>query len=295
MVQELVRDFERENPGVRVRVQQIPWTAAHEKLLTAHVGHATPDIAQLGNTWISEFVALGALEPLERWRAGSSVTAESYFPGIWDTNVVDGVLYGVPWYVDTRVLFYRRDLLANAGYPTMPQDWADWLAAMRPFAGMEAWRKYAIFLPINEWPPQVILGLQPGSPLLGDHGATAPSASRPSPGPSISTSRSTGTVWRRRCGATRSPISTRSSSAAPSPCTSPDRGTSASSAAGCRPSCRTPGPPRRCPDPTGPESGVSLAGGSSLVLFRSSAPQGRGLEADRVSSRGRSSRCSSIA
>src|SRR5688572_5999209 len=37
-VAKLVPQFERENPGIRVRVQQIPWTAAHEKLLTAHVG-----------------------------------------------------------------------------------------------------------------------------------------------------------------------------------------------------------------------------------------------------------------
>ncbi|MFL5381585.1 MAG: extracellular solute-binding protein, partial [Longimicrobiaceae bacterium] len=36
-VQALVADFEREHPGVRVELQQIPWTAAHEKLLTAHV------------------------------------------------------------------------------------------------------------------------------------------------------------------------------------------------------------------------------------------------------------------
>src|SRR5215207_9206354 len=61
VVQELMRDFERQNPGIRVHVQQIPWTAAHEKLLTAYVGDATPDVAQLGNTWIPEFVALNAL------------------------------------------------------------------------------------------------------------------------------------------------------------------------------------------------------------------------------------------
>ena len=65
VVAELVRDFERENPGVRVEVQQIPWGAAHEKLLTAHVGGSTPDLAQLGNTWLPEFVALGALAPLD--------------------------------------------------------------------------------------------------------------------------------------------------------------------------------------------------------------------------------------
>src|SRR6266702_3627598 len=56
VVAELMPAFERENPGIRVRVQQIPWTAAHEKLLTAYVGNATPDVAQLGNTWVPEFV-----------------------------------------------------------------------------------------------------------------------------------------------------------------------------------------------------------------------------------------------
>src|SRR5574342_959070 len=61
VVERLVPDFERRHPGLRVRVQQIPWSAAHEKLLTAYVGEATPDIAQMGNTWMAGFGALRAL------------------------------------------------------------------------------------------------------------------------------------------------------------------------------------------------------------------------------------------
>jgi multiple sugar transport system substrate-binding protein len=55
VVASLIPDFEREHPGIHVEVQQIPWTAAHEKLLTAHVGGATPDVAQLGNTWVRRY------------------------------------------------------------------------------------------------------------------------------------------------------------------------------------------------------------------------------------------------
>jgi multiple sugar transport system substrate-binding protein len=154
-------------------VQQIPWSAAHEKLLTAHVGRATPDLAQLGNTWIPEMVTLGALEPLERWRAGSSVTVESNYSGIWATNVVADTLYGVPWYVDTRVLFYRKDLLARAGYRAIPETWNGWLESMRAIRRQAGPGKYAIFLPMNEWPPQVILGLQQGSPLITGDGRGA--------------------------------------------------------------------------------------------------------------------------
>ncbi len=168
VVQELIRDFERENPGIRVRVQQIPWSAAHEKLLTGFVGGSTPDVAQLGNTWVSEFVALGALERLGPWLAGSVTVAEScYFAGIWDTNVIDAVPYGVPWYVDTRLLFYRRDLLARAGVASMPETWAGWRAAMEKVKRLGGKDRYAILLPINEWVPLMIMGLQAGSPLLG--------------------------------------------------------------------------------------------------------------------------------
>src|SRR5258706_9524512 len=106
VVQQLVPAFEARTPGVRVRVQQIPWSAAHEKLLTAYVGEAMPDVMQLGNTWLPEFVALGAVEPLDARVAGSAaVPPDAYPAGVLDPNVLEGATYAVPWYVDTRVLF----------------------------------------------------------------------------------------------------------------------------------------------------------------------------------------------
>ena len=166
---ELIAQFERENPTIRVRVQQIPWSAAHEKFLTAFVGNATPDVAQLGNTWISELAALKALEPLDRWIAASAVPVEGYFPGIWDSNVVDGRVYGVPWYVDTRLLFYRRDLFARAGYPRMPQRWDEFRAALLAVRRQSGGKTYPLFLPPNEYEQLLAFGLQAGSPLLADH------------------------------------------------------------------------------------------------------------------------------
>src|SRR2546430_5304893 len=59
------------------RSQQLPWTAAHQKLLTAFAGEATPDLCQLGNTWIPEFVALKALEPLDQSLARSTSVTNS--------------------------------------------------------------------------------------------------------------------------------------------------------------------------------------------------------------------------
>ena len=170
VVQELVHDFEREHPGVHVVVQQIPWGAAHEKLLTAHVGGSTPDIAQLGNTWVPEFAALNAIEPLDaRVGASPGVSESRSFAGIWDTNVVDGRLYGVPWYVDTRVLFYRKDMLTRAGFDSIPGDWEHWRAAMEGIKRVAGRDRFAIFLPTNEYTPWIVFGMQAGSPLLAEH------------------------------------------------------------------------------------------------------------------------------
>jgi multiple sugar transport system substrate-binding protein len=174
VVAQLLPDFERANPGIRVRVQQIPWSAAHEKLLTAFVGEATPDIAMLGNTWVPEFVALDALAPLDSLVAQSrSLSRADFFAGAWSTNVVDGVTYGVPWYVDTRVLFYRTDLLEAAGYDSVPNAWPEWREAMVRIKARMGPRQYPILAPTTEWPPPVILGLQTGAPLLQDDGKYA--------------------------------------------------------------------------------------------------------------------------
>jgi multiple sugar transport system substrate-binding protein len=171
VVGELVRDFERANPTIRVHLQQIPWTSAHEKLLTAFAGGVLPDLCQLGNTWIPEFHALGALENLSPWVADSQVIEpDDYFRGIWSTNVIDGKTYGLPWYVDTRCVFYRKDVLAASGVPTFPGSWAGWLGAMGRVKEQVGDQRYPIFLPTNEWTQPVIFGLQTSDGLLRDNG-----------------------------------------------------------------------------------------------------------------------------
>src|SRR5438093_9275108 len=152
VVTALIPEFEQTHPGIRIDVQQLPWTAAHEKLLTAFAGDSTPDVCQLGNTWIPEFVAIRAIQELDTHIAASPVIQPGdYFAGIWDTNRIDEKLYGIPWYVDTRLLFYRRDLLAQSGFSAPPASWTDWtqaLSAVKEHVGPD---RYSILLPLNEF------------------------------------------------------------------------------------------------------------------------------------------------
>jgi len=161
----LVPDFERAH-GLRVQVQQVPWTAAHEKLLTAYVGRETPDLVQLGNTWVPELVSLDALEPLAPFLARTSVlAARDYFPGIWETNVMEGRVFGIPWYVDTRVLYYRSDLV-----PQAPRTWEEWRDSLKLLKPKLRRGGYPILLPTDEWAQPAILGVQAGATLLKDGG-----------------------------------------------------------------------------------------------------------------------------
>ena len=161
VVAELIPEFERET-GIHIDIQQIPWTAAHEKILTAHVGNSLPDVSQVGNSWMSELVTIGAIVPLEE----SLVPKDDYFAGIWDTNVVGGTLYGIPWYVDTRVLFYRTDMI-----PTPPRTWSEWVEIMARLRRENTSRDfYPIVMPTNEWPQPVIMAIQKGAVMVDESG-----------------------------------------------------------------------------------------------------------------------------
>lgn len=172
VVAQLLPEFERLHPQLRVEIEQLPWTAAHEKLLTAFAGDSTPDLCQLGNSWIPEFAALHALRALDAEVAHSAtVHAADYFAGIWDTNLMGTTLYGVPWYVDTRALFYRSDLLAAAGYAAVPPTWAEWRRVLEAIRARSGGKGYGVLLPLNEWEPLLALALQQPQPLLDASGA----------------------------------------------------------------------------------------------------------------------------
>jgi len=168
---ELIRGFEQEHPEIAVNVQKMPFTVAHEKLLTAYAGETLPDLCQLGNTWIPEFAALDALEPLDSYvTASREVRLEDYFEGILASNRVDDTLFGIPWYVDTRLLYYRRDLLRQAGFDEPPQTWQQWsemLGAIKQLVGPD---RYSVLLPLNEFEPLLVLALQQPAELLREDG-----------------------------------------------------------------------------------------------------------------------------
>lgn len=107
----IAADFEKANVGVKVKVTVIPFDAAHDKIATAIAGKQAPDISQVGTTWLPEFAATGALDATPT----DLIKADKFFAGSWGTTDVGGTSYGVPWYTETRLIYYRKDLAEKAG------------------------------------------------------------------------------------------------------------------------------------------------------------------------------------
>lgn len=170
-VQKLLPKFYEEYPDIKVTVQSIPWTAAQEKLISAYASDNLPDIFQLGNTWIPQFVALDAIQALDTFINNSKeINSDNYFNGIWETNIINDKVYGIPWYIDTRIVFYRKDILAKAGYDEFPRTWMELYDAskkIKDYYGSE--EKYAIYLPTNEWATFIIFAMQNKSSILREN------------------------------------------------------------------------------------------------------------------------------
>lgn len=118
---EVAKKYEKKHPNVTVKITPIGWDTVHQKMVSAAAAGTLPDMAQMGSTNMGEFAKMGVLEPVDT----SVFHKKDFFPAAWDGNVVDGKAYGVPWYVDTRVLYYRTDLAKKAGVTKAPATWED--------------------------------------------------------------------------------------------------------------------------------------------------------------------------
>ncbi|KTE14314.1 extracellular solute-binding protein [Sphingopyxis sp. H115] len=163
----LLRNIDWPANAPPISVQPLPWTAAHEKLLTGFAGGSLPSVGQVGNSWIAELAAIGAIAPVP---AHAKALLADQFGAVIDTNRIAGKSWGVPWYVDTRLQFYRKDLFERAGYAGPPADWAGWKVALHKVKKVAGDGNFALLYPLNEYEQLTTLALSAGARMLRDDG-----------------------------------------------------------------------------------------------------------------------------
>ena len=137
--------FMKANPGVKVSVTPVDWGQAVAKLTTAIAGNTTPDVSQMGTDMMGQFGATGAFDPVP-----ADIDPSAFFQSAWNTNQVGGAASGVPWYVETRLLYYRTDIATKAGITSPPATWDD-LMAMAKAMKEKGGAKWGISLGTKNW------------------------------------------------------------------------------------------------------------------------------------------------
>ncbi|MCU0425787.1 MAG: extracellular solute-binding protein [Candidatus Kapabacteria bacterium] len=120
----IVARFEQEN-SCKVNLVDLTWNEGKAKLFAAFNSGTAPDVVELGGDWVMQFSSGGVLKNLTLSKFNLDKFAENTHPA---AKFRDSI-YALPWNLNTRAMFYNKDLLAKAGFTKPPQTASELLRA----------------------------------------------------------------------------------------------------------------------------------------------------------------------
>ena len=104
----------------RVRVRVLPWETAWADLVKMALYGAGPDVSEVGTNWVGNLVAMSALRPFHPMELSALGGQAAFLDSAWQSGRVigDQQVWAIPWLADTRLIYYRRDLLEKARVST---------------------------------------------------------------------------------------------------------------------------------------------------------------------------------
>lgn len=122
--EDLAKTYEKEHPGVKVKVRSAETAEHHDALFTAlSAGSGAPDITMLEIDQLDRFKA--ASDRFENlYDLGAKDIKDQYLDWKWKTgeNEKGDFLIGLPTDIGPKALYYRTDVFEAAGLPTNPDE-----------------------------------------------------------------------------------------------------------------------------------------------------------------------------
>lgn len=119
IVNDLVQKYEEVHPGVKVVVKELSWAGGgEEEVRKAFASGQPPDVLELGSDMIVEYIVKNELLDLT-----SEVSKIKNKLLMWEPGTYNGSIYAIPWILDTRAMFYNRNLLRVAQLKTNAPSW----------------------------------------------------------------------------------------------------------------------------------------------------------------------------
>ncbi len=168
---QLIADFEAENPDITVKWVDVPWSDMETKILAAVSAGNAPDVVNLNPNFASQLAAKGAWLTLDDKLSAAEQAV--YLPKIWQATQINGKSFGFPWYLTARVTLYNSEIFKSAGITEPPKTFAELATVAKQIK--EKTGKYAFFISfVPEDAADVLQSfIQMGVPLVDDAGKAA--------------------------------------------------------------------------------------------------------------------------
>lgn len=111
---EVINKFEKENPGIKIKWIDVPFSEGEKRTLAAILSDTPPDLINLNPDFSAILAQKGALQEIKK----SDV--EEFTPEIITSLKYNDKLYAIPWYATSAITIYNRKLYEEAGYSTPP-------------------------------------------------------------------------------------------------------------------------------------------------------------------------------
>lgn len=168
--EQLIQPF-ADDTGVEVQVEAVPWDNVNDKLTTAVASGEGPDLTQIGLSLLPSFRAAGVLEDLTPYLTDHpTLASDTFLDAVSAENLsTDGTMTSVPWVADTRVLFYRTDILEEAGIAGPPTTWEELRSAAETLA-TRGDNQFGYYIPQWDAPLPIQFTWQAGGDIVGPDG-----------------------------------------------------------------------------------------------------------------------------
>ncbi len=138
---QLIAEFEADNPSLSVRWIDVPWSAMESKIQSAILTKTLPDVFNLNSNF---GYLLG--EP-NAWLNLDTILSDSvkdqYLPNLWQASTINGKSFGIPWYATTNITIYNSELFKQAGVDKPPTTYTELAEVARKIKDTTG--KYAFF------------------------------------------------------------------------------------------------------------------------------------------------------
>ena len=114
--QDAAKAFHAAHPDIEIQGTKIEGGDAYNKMLSA-LTSSGPDVMQVNADWVGAFAATGALSEFSADEVKNLGGSAAFVPAAWATSGAyhSGKTTAIPWFIDTRAVYYRPDILQGLG------------------------------------------------------------------------------------------------------------------------------------------------------------------------------------